>query len=73
MVGKKKRRKGMTEEERTEARRVKRRERDARRRGKKKRGSKSGEVDDFQHFQDDVQFGDVVMAPPAFSKRKIKF
>lgn len=70
---KKKRRGGLTEEERTEARRAKRRERDSRRRSRKKRGSKSHEVDDFEHFQDDVRFGDVVVAPPAFSKRKTKF
>jgi hypothetical protein len=73
VTGKKKRRKGLSLEERAEARRVKRRERDSRRRSKKKRGAKSGQADDFEQFQDEVRFGDVVMAPPAFSKRRIKF
>lgn len=69
---KKRKRKGMTAEARAEARRVKRRERDAKRRSKKKRGSKSGPDDGFEQFQDDIQFGDIVKAPPAFSKRRAR-
>lgn len=71
--GKRARQREKREQERAEARRAKRRERDARRRSKTKRGSKSKETNDFENFRDDVQFGDVVMAPPPFSKRKIKF
>lgn len=66
-----KKKKGLTLEQRAENKRAKRRERDAKRRCKKKRGSKSDEkTDGFEQFSDEVRFGDIVTAPPAFSKRK---
>ena len=64
-------RNGMTEEERREAKRVKRRQRDARRRRKGKKGAKSvDDNDDFDQFRDQVSFGEVVTAPPRFSRRQ---
>ena len=68
-------RKKSTAEERLEKKRQKRRERDAKRKSKKKRkkGSKDGGDDnEFNRFQDHVSFGEIVMAPPAFSKQRRK-
>jgi hypothetical protein len=68
-------RKKTTAQERLEKKRQKNRERDAKRKSKKKRkkGSKDdGDDNDFHRFQDHVAFGDIVMAPPAFSKQRRK-
>jgi len=76
-MGKRGKKKVMSEETRKELKRQKARERDARRRARKKKGkkrNKTGDDDgDFDQFQDHVSFGDIVLAPPAFSKQKRKF
>lgn len=60
--------------ERLEKKRQKRRIRDAKRRDKKgKKRRSDGSDDEFARFQDKVSFGDVVMAPPSFSKQRRKF
>ena len=69
---KKKNKNGLTPEQRLEKKRQKRRERDARRKSKQKRGSKSKSVNEFEELQDNISFGEVVLRPPAFSKRKSK-